>query len=333
MNNLKKVGLTALAGSLAMFSAHAGEMSISGSAEATYTSNSGSDAGGNAGGMSGNPFGLSHDIDITGSGELDNGWTYKVNTDFAGQDMGADSTILTMDMGSLGTVGIDQGSGKFGIGTLENDVPTAYEEADHSVGTLAHGIDANGVAGNAVGYSNTFSGVGVSIEYLADTGAAVTQAGGVSGTSSGSDFNYALTYAMDNGMTLAYGASDTELTYEAAGDTEEHVASVNYVMGAVSMGVSMSEQKSLGTLSQQNTHYGIAFNVNDSLSISYSVNNAENKNIGNAGATSEEENKGVMAAYSIGGASARLALNSADNVGGKSAVTAKNMEISLALAF
>ena len=335
MNNLKKVGLTALAGSLAMFSAHAGEMSISGSAEATYVSNSGSHATAVAGtgGLNGNPFGLSHDIDITGSGELDNGWTYKVNTDFAGQDMGADSTTLMMDMGSLGTIGIDQGSGAFGIGTLENDVPNAYEEADHSVGTLGHGIDANGVAGNAIGYSNTFSGVGVSIEYLADTGAAVTQAGGVSGTSSGSDFNYALTYAMDNGMTLAYGASDTDLPYEAAGDTSEQVASVNYVMGAVSVGVSMSEQKSLGILSQQNTHYGIAFNVNDSLSLSYSVNNAEDKGTGNAANPSEEENKGVMAAYSIGGASARLALNSADNVGGVSSTKAKNMEISLALAF
>ena len=334
MNNLKKVGLTALAGSLAMFSAHAGEMSISGSAEATYTSNSGSDAGGNAGGMSGNPFGLSHDIDITGSGELDNGWTYKVNTDFAGQDMGADSTTLMMDMGSLGTVGIDQGSGAFGIGTLENDVPTAYEEADHSVGTLAHGIDANGVAGNAIGYSNTFSGVGVSIEYLADTGAAVTQAGGVSGTSAGSDMNYALTYAMDNGLTLAYGASDTDLTYEAAGDTSEQVASVNYVMGAISVGYSISENTTLGNVSQANTQYGVAFNVNDSLSISYAVNNAQDYNVGTAGGLEyEEQNKGVMAAYSIGGASARLALNSADNVGGKSAVTAKNMEISLALAF
>ena len=334
MNNLKKVGLTALAGSLAMFSAHAGEMSISGSAEATYTSNSGSDAGGNAGGMSGNPFGLSHDIDITGSGELDNGWTYKVNTDFAGQDMGADSTTLMMDMGSLGTVGIDQGSGAFGIGTLENDVPTAYEEADHSVGTLAHGIDANGVAGNAVGYKNTFSGVGVSIEYLADTGASVVQAGSVSGTSSGSDLNYALTYAMDNGMTLAYGASDTDLTYEAAGDTSEQVASVNYVMGAISVGYSISENTTLGNVSQQNTQYGVAFNVNDSLSISYAVNNAQDYNVGTAGGKEyEEKNQGIMAAYSIGGASVRVALNSADDVGGVVDKNADNLELSLALAF
>ena len=336
MNNLKKVGLSALAGSLAMFSAHAGEMTISGSAEATYTSNSGSDALSTAngtGGVSGNPFGLSHDIDITGTGELDNGWTYKVNTDFA-QDMAQDSTTLMLDMGSLGTVGIDQGSGAFGIGTLENKVPTAYEEADHSVGVLGHGIDANGVAGNAIGYKNTFMGVGVNIEYLADTGAAISQAGSVNGTSAGTDLNYALTYAMDNGLTLAYGASDTDLPYEAAGDTSEQVGSVNYVMGAISVGYQISENTSLGNVSQQNTHYGVAFNVNDSLSVSYSVNNAQDYNVGTAGGLEyEEQNKGVMAAYSIGGASARLALNSADNVGGVTAVTAKNMEISLALAF
>ena len=332
MNNLKKVGLSALAGSLAMFSAQAGEMTLSGSAEATYTSNSGSEATANLNGISGNAFGLSHDFDITGSGEFDNGFTYAINTDM-GKDGVADSTILTIDMGDLGKLGLDHGSGAFGIGTLENNVPTAYEEADHMVGSLGHGIDVTG-ATNALGYSNTFAGVGVSIEYSSDTAATSTEAGGVSGTSAGSDLNYALTYAMDNGLTLAYGASKTDLPYEAAGDTSEQVGSVNYVMGAISVGYQISENTSLGNVSQQNTHYGVAFNVNDSLSVSYSVNNAQDYNVGTAGGLEyEEQNKGVMAAYSIGGASARLALNSADNVGGVTAVTAKNMEISLALAF
>ena len=36
MTNLKKVGLTALAGSLVAVSAHAGEMSVSGAANVTY---------------------------------------------------------------------------------------------------------------------------------------------------------------------------------------------------------------------------------------------------------------------------------------------------------
>jgi len=38
MTNLKKVGLTALAGSLVAVSAHAGELSVSGGAKFTFTS-------------------------------------------------------------------------------------------------------------------------------------------------------------------------------------------------------------------------------------------------------------------------------------------------------
>ena len=41
MNNLKKVGLSALAGSLVAFSANAVEMTVSGTAEVTYTTNGG----------------------------------------------------------------------------------------------------------------------------------------------------------------------------------------------------------------------------------------------------------------------------------------------------
>ena len=41
MNNLKKLGLSALAGSLVAFSANAVEMSVSGVAEVTYTTSGG----------------------------------------------------------------------------------------------------------------------------------------------------------------------------------------------------------------------------------------------------------------------------------------------------
>ena len=37
MNNLKKIGVSALAGSLVAFAANAGELSVSGSANLTYT--------------------------------------------------------------------------------------------------------------------------------------------------------------------------------------------------------------------------------------------------------------------------------------------------------
>jgi outer membrane protein OmpU len=51
MNNFKKIGLSALAGSLAAFSANAAEMSVSGVAAMTYINGVSSE-------VTGNPYGM-----------------------------------------------------------------------------------------------------------------------------------------------------------------------------------------------------------------------------------------------------------------------------------
>ena len=51
MNNIKKIGLTALAGSLVAISAQAAEMTVSGATMLTYTSEDGTE-------VTGNPFGM-----------------------------------------------------------------------------------------------------------------------------------------------------------------------------------------------------------------------------------------------------------------------------------
>ena len=67
---MKKLGLTALAGSMVAISAQAVEMSISGTAVMTYVSKSGSVDATNTG----SGFGMNKGIGVSGSGELDNGW-------------------------------------------------------------------------------------------------------------------------------------------------------------------------------------------------------------------------------------------------------------------
>jgi hypothetical protein len=138
--------------------------------------------------------------------------------------MATDSSILKLDMGDLGTLGFDQGSGAFGISTLENKVPTAYEEADHVVGTLGHGIDAVGNT-NVIGYSNTISGVGISLQYNPDTNTQTfNQAGATNGGgSTGSNWNMAVTLAVPevDGLTLAAGYSDTDNKGVGTTDNEE----------------------------------------------------------------------------------------------------------------
>ena len=330
MKNFKKIGLSALAGSLAMFSVNA-DIGISGSSELTYTSGAGS-TGSNS--VNGNPFAMSHDVNITGTGELDNGFAYSVNTNFAGQDMSPDSAIFKLDMGDLGTVGLDQGSGGFGISTLENKVPTAYEEADHGVGTLGHGIDAVGNT-NVLGYSNTLAGVGISLQYNPDINTQTfNQAGSTNGAgSTGSNWNGALSMAVPgvDGMTLAVGYSDTDNDGTVT-DNSEVTAALNYTMGSVSVGYQQSSvNNNGGSTGAEVKAYGIALNVNENLSVSYSVNENEKTNASAAHVT--EESTGIQAAYSMGSASVRLAVNEADNVGGVTGVTNENTELSLALAF
>ena len=65
MNNLKKIGLTALAGSLVATSVYAGEMSVNGNASVHMNNRAGTDGGKN--------ISMGNQLTFTGGGELDNG--------------------------------------------------------------------------------------------------------------------------------------------------------------------------------------------------------------------------------------------------------------------
>ena len=67
MNNLKKIGLSALAGSLVAFSASAVEMSVSGTAEVTYSTVEGTGVNQIS---AGNPWGSNTSLAFTGSGDV-----------------------------------------------------------------------------------------------------------------------------------------------------------------------------------------------------------------------------------------------------------------------
>ena len=331
MDKLRKVGLSALAGSLAMFSANA-DVALTGSGEFTYT---------NSGGTTddtGNPFGLSHTISVTGSGEMDNGWSYSVFTGTAGQDLATDSNSLTITMGDMGTFSFDQGVGIAGITTLKNEVPTAYEEAGHGVSGSGNSLDGAGNS-SALGYASpSYGGLALSLEWHPSVSGAAAQAGGVSGAGeTSSNVNYAVTFApsMIDGLTLAYGASKTEIMSAAgANDDEEMTMAINYVNGALSLGYQITEAQTgaAGANGNNVEEYGIAFAVNENLSVSY--NQADNEDDATAGtANMTEDSSGVSVAYTMGSASFRLAANEADNVNGVSGDTDENMELSLKLSF
>ena len=342
MNKLKKVGLSALAGSLAMMSASVADVTVGGSGEVTYTSEGGMDE------SNGNPWGVSQTISFTGTGEMDNGFGYKFYTEMAGQDMTADSSYVQFDAGDMGKFGIDQGVGQYGIGTIALSIPTAYEEADHAVGILADGLDVTGDT-QVLGYANTFMGLSVDVEVNPNHGnASKSEAGGHSGaaatatavaadgTSTGSNVNFALKYSIPevDGLELRFGASETDFSAAGATDDSEWTAAVRYAVGSVTMGYQESEIQSgtAGAAGEVVKAYGVAFNVNDNLSLSYAINkNTADRTAGGINVT--EKSTGIMAAYTMGSASFRIANNEATGVNGVSGKKDENTEVSLSLSF
>jgi len=340
MNNLRKVGLSALAGSLVAFSANAVELSVSGKTELTYA--------GTTDGNNGNKFGMGNAITFSGSGDM-NGYTatYTAVIQDGGQansntSEAFASSSLMIDMGDMGTVGFDQGVGEFGVGTIDDKMPYAYEE----IWTYTGGSNGLRAAGgtNVLGYKNTFAGYTLSVEI--DPGhfssATATKGGSGDGSNTGagtdrSGYNWALTGSPMDGLNVGVGYGKEEDSGTAAANKQDDTFTTGYftyAMGGLTLGYQMSSANGGTTATNSNEVeiMGVSFAVNDNLSIS--VNSMENEFDKPSGTNVTEETDGVGISYTMGSASLRMLRAETSNKAGVS--TAKDVEhteVSLLLAF
>jgi len=339
--NIKKIGLSALAGSLAMVSANAVELAVSGKSEVTYLSHDSNTT-------TGNPFGFGNEITFSGSGDV-NGMTgnYFAAIGDGGSASFASSEI-SLDMGAMGTVGLDQGVGSYGVSTIDDKMPYAYEEIWTYTGA-SNGLRAAGGATNVLGYKNTFAGYTLNVELNPGSGATTKEAaaavaavksgdGGSSGaTTTNNGYNWALTGSPIDGLNVGvgYGKEESTLTTTNAEDTEFATAYVTYAMGGATIGYQLSEGSggSTGTSSEEAEMYGVSFSVNENLAISYNVLDNTFDKTGSAAVDVTEETTGIGASYTMGSASVRLLSAKTDNVGGVQSTNQEVTEISLMLAF
>ena len=344
--NIKKIGLSALAGSLAVTSAFAVELSVSGKTEVTYVSKNKS--------VAGNPFGMGNSITFSGSGDV-NGMTatYTAAIGDGGQANSNTSetfgsSSLMLDMGDMGTIGFDQGVGEFGVSTIDDKTPYAYEEQWTYVGS-SNGLRAAGGT-NVIGYKNTYAGYQVSLEidpgHTNNSSVGATGDGGSTGAGTDdSGWNVAITGSPYDGVSagLGYGVESHD-NDNAANDADSQFVTgyVNYAMGAATVGVQRSSGTggSAATSSNEVLIYGISYSINENLAVSYSE--MENEyGMGTSKATSgnvrtkevTEDTKGLGISYTMGAASVRVLASEADNAGGTEANDVEHMEVSLMLAF
>ena len=310
MTNLKKIGLTALAGSLAAIGyAQAGSLSVNGTARMEYQTTSTSTTNADT-------FAQTASITFSGSGELDNGNTVSFTQVRAGASTGAiTSQSVTLDMGDMGTLSLAS-MNLAGIGTIQDMVPNGGEQPWDDLGT--HGTPQQGVAsphaGNRLGYKTTAGGAIISAamnyEQTEPTTSVAIQLPG-----------------LVEGLNIGAGMA----TDMSAPDVEDDITTMyaKYTMGGVSVGYQTTDvDVTAATSDIERTAYGISFAVNDNLSIGYGVSDTDFE----ASAT-DEENTGIGIAYTSGGMKLGIINNSKDNASGVAGGQDEMTELQLTFAF
>jgi len=330
MNNLKKIGLSALAGSLvAVSAANAGSLSVSGGAKMSYTADTGNEDAQD----DGNRWGLQQAISFSGSGELDNGHTVSLLHVIDAGGVGHSSSVLTYDMGDMGTLRYQQTSGSLGIGIIDDLTPTAVEEVFDGIDAESHSDGSESLNGKVSGgvtgfnYTNTaMDGLTLDVGYSPKTTSSNPDDGANSGTGGlRSTTSVAIQYTGMEGLNIYAGTGEKGT---ATAEEDHDTYGVKYAWGPLTVGYQHSEIDVVGSADLETDSIGISFSVNENLSVSYGEQTTEK-----AGTALEQEVSGVSIGYSMGGMSFALHKNKAENIAQTAARESEHTELSVSFAF
>jgi len=347
MNNYKKLGVSALAGTLAsltaMQAANAGAIDVSGSIDLSYVGRDSDEA-------AGNPYGMSKDFQMGGSGEMDNGYSWSYFANYADGTAGLTSitsAAFTINMDTVGSLTVSQGSGS-AVSAIDDVTPSAYEESWDSLNqglNLVGGVNA----GTVLVYKSPELPLGttVKIGYNPAVGSDKQADGGTAvGTNllgTGQDITVTTGLGID-GLTLGAGYAEVEVqapktnssTYKS--DRDEMVGYIKYATGPVTFGYfksyeSTGERAAASADAYETDGFGISFAVNDNMSVSYAeVENT--KSFGTVGTADVAlETEGIGFSYNLGGASLLIQHNELNRSWASATASDENTEIRLKMAF
>jgi outer membrane protein OmpU len=317
MNNLKKIGLTALAASLVSTSAFAAELTASGSAsiKAAHVTEA-------AGANTGKAFSMGNSVTFSGAGELDNGMSVSVSFEL---DQGtADGTTSPFDSHSVTVSSDAMGSLTFaghGGDSAQSQVKDMTGKIWDYQGT-SQGALSSSTSNNMFLYTlpTLMDGVSVKASYV-PKGAATAEFD--------SAVDWAVAYTGVEGLTVGYAQGEDHSTAATLADVETMYA--KYAYGPVTLAYSSSERdESTAANDREHTAYSVAYTVSDNISVSYGVSEQETP-----GTTTDadEEVSGVTASYTSGGMTISGAMIDIDNQGFVSGTKSEAWELGLAFAF
>jgi outer membrane protein OmpU len=312
MNNFKKIGLSALAGSLVATSAFAGEMSVAGGASINLEHING--GAGNAG----KTYSMGNQLTFSGSGELDNGLSVALSFVIdQGDDENADETSpfdshsVTVSSDAMGSLKFSGEGGSSAVSALDTtaagDIWDAFDDAG--------AITPTGVGGgsNSMMYTlpSLMDGVAVNVGFTP------------SGTSTESATSYSLTYTGVEGLSVSYGHGDG-----TTANTDGTAMKASYAMGSFTVAASSYEYEADGTSADNETSsYQLSYTVSDEISISYGADTIEE------GTSSDVEATRLKVSYTAGGMTLSGAMAEIENIDGSTTATEDRELWSLGASF
>ena len=313
--------LVALSFLFAVSTAHAGEMTVTGSMQATYQSEPDK--------TTGNPLGMDREIKFAGSTELDNGMNMSVMQDFGDDGAFGDGKITFGNVG--GMVDIYVGTDGSELDAIDDITPTAFEEANGSgSGTYQ---DVGGLAAEmGIGIKASLPIIGtVQAQYIPKVDGAESADKTASGDTSGSvgsgvevvvktalgDLPVVGSFLGGNTLTLGYAEEEME---RVANTTDRHEATVALTgsIGNLSYGYQVEHIDAGQTVATTDAIFynvesiGLAYAVNDALSISYNMMEQKQHNVA-ADSAFEQETDAINIGYTVGGLTLGFQDASTDN--------------------
>ena len=313
--------LVALSFLFAVSTAHAGEMTVTGSMQATYQSEQER--------TTGNPLGMDREIKFSGSTELDNGMAMSVMQDFGDDGAFGDGKITFGNVGGL--VDIYVGTDGSELDAIDDITPTAFEEANGSgSGTYQ---DVGGLAAEmGIGIKASLPIIGtVQAQYVPKADGAESADKAASGDTNGTkgsgmevvvktalgDLPVVGSFLGGNTLTLGYAEEEME---RLANTTDRHEATVALTgsIGNLSYGYQVEHIDAGQTVATTDAIFynvesiGLAYAVNDALSISYNMMEQKQHNVA-ADSSFEQETDAINIGYTVGGLTLGFQDASTDN--------------------
>ena len=308
MNNLKKIGLTALGTAMVATSAQAASLSVSGGTSLFF--------GGEDNSNSGNGWSMTDQIDFNASGEMDNGMTISLYLQLDGGTAPFDDRKLTIDTGDMGVLTFS-GKGSSGpVGSWDDLVPSANEESwGTSIGGTVDGPTNANIGANSFVYDYTvIDAIALKAAYKP------SKSGGLE-----SSTEVGIAYTGFEGLTIKAAMGENNA---AADKIDLSVFSAVYAAGPLSVGIQSNESDAGTGTDEDFTAYGVSYAVSDDLSISYGVSSLDYSS-----ALEDQESSAVSVSFTAGGVAISASHQTTDNVAGATATDNTSYEVNFSFAF